>query len=191
MKATLSLFALGLLAASCTVQRVQPNANLSHETSAPKARLTYHLIEGSLEGRDAQANAGSVRDELDRQLRLRGYQSLEPGDFNDAQPDIVVFYSLIEKPFTFKGKAKVGTSGGELYRTTRYNFSQGTLMVQMKDHRTQAIFWAGCADGLNQYDGPSQDAVSAATRSVMDKFTLLPSGYDRRNTAPKLLAKKR
>lgn len=190
MKTTLSLLALGLLVAACTVQRVQPKADLSHETAAPKARLTYHLIEGHMDGRDAEANAVIIRDELDQQLRLRGYQPLEPGDYNALQPDLIVFYSLVDEPFAFKGRTKVETSVGENYRTTRYHFSRGTLLVQVKDHRTQNIFWAGCADGLSQYANNRQAAVSAAARSVMEKFTLMPSGYDRRQPAPKLMARK-
>jgi len=190
MKATRSLLALGLLAASCTVQRVQPKADLSHETTSPKVRLTYHLIEGNMDGRDADVNAAVIRDELDQQLRLRGYQPLEPGDFNGQQPDLVVFYSLLDEPFAFKGRTKVETAGSENYRTVRYNFSRGTLMVQMKDHRTQNIFWAGCADGLSQYADYHREAVGTAARSVMEKFTLLPAGYDQRNAAPKLMARK-
>lgn len=191
MKALALLLTLALGAVSCIPQRTTSRANLGQAAAVSAVRQTYHLIEGSFEGVQAEENADAARAEIDRQMRLRGYEPLEPGDFNNLQPDIVVFYSVIDKPFAFKGLVKGESAAGEISRDVRHRFANGTLMVQMKDDRSQKIFWAGCSEGLNDYPGLHREAVSAAARSIMDKFMLLPSGYDRRTLAPKLMARSR
>jgi hypothetical protein len=174
----------GAVTAGTRFPRFDPNNVVADGTARePLARHTYYLIDASFEGIDDEAAPDAVRAEIDRQMRLRGYEYLEPGDFNDLQPDIVVFYTFFDQAVTFRGLTHASPGAGESPGRLRYRFAGGTLVIQMKEHRSQRIFWLGFAERLNEGDS-SPETFSATTRGVMDKFTLLPSGYDRRYPAP-------
>ncbi len=186
MKANWILLALGLGAASCTTsQRLQTRDHTDLGVPNPEVSATYAIVDGSMEGWNTPANVAALHDEIDRQMHLRGYASVEPGDFNGLQPDILVYCSVFDRPISFPTGVRLNPASPSekpVFTVSKTKFKDGLLLLQLKDTHTQAIFWVGHADGLNVGSPkPDPEVLRENTRALFDGYKQMPNGYQKRH----------
>jgi hypothetical protein len=183
MKMNWMVLALALGAVSCVSSQRLHTLNAGDlGVPTPETSATYTVMDATLGTWDSPANAAALHDEIDRQMKLRGYVAVEPGDFNGLQPDLVVFATFFDRPtFIPTGVRLNPASSGEKPQIGKTRLEDGTLLLQLKDSRSQNIFWLGHAQGL--YDGNrslNPETLRDATRNLFERYTLMPTGYQKR-----------
>lgn len=172
--ARLSLcMALGLVfAAGCITTRA---------TTAPDVSLSqYHSFAFAPEANQTIARTPTgavVRDAITRELAEKGIYPATGG----AAPDFYVSYQLVMREQLAStgwggwgwgwggwGWGGWGTWGGP---GDVYEYTEGTLIVDFVDPRTNRSFWRGTATSVvNNPDNPSQKKMATSVAKMMDKY---------------------
>lgn len=186
MKANYLIFALALGAASCTTsQRLQTRDYSALGVPNPEVSATYAIVDGAMDGWNTPGYENALHGEIDRQMHLRGYALVEPGDFNGLQPDIIVFCTVFDRPVKLPLSTVLNPASPSEkpeYRLNRTLLKGGTLLLQMKDTHNQRIFWVGHADGLRHNAGTSMpDLLRENAQALFDSYKQMPNGYQKRH----------
>jgi hypothetical protein len=102
-----------------------------------------------------------IRDELTRELTLRGYVASAPEDA-----------SLIVS-FSGGGRQDVVTQGkqeGPVVYGPAYTIDRGALVLHFIDPKTNAVLWRGWGDAILEQGDDLDQRVRAAVRQIMSAF---------------------
>ncbi len=164
-----SLFAVLAVAACATVStqaRLMPGTNLAQYRTfawAPRAR--------QIETPADQAIRGSIQQDL-------AEKGIVP---NPGQPDFLVSYHTKTRE---RMEVYPGYYGAGYYAAWGYpdinTYTEGTLIVDFIDPRTQQIFWRGTATGVVEHpDNPDPEKIADAVDKLMDEYPAQVAGVAR------------
>ncbi|MDQ1088039.1 MULTISPECIES: DUF4136 domain-containing protein [unclassified Siphonobacter] len=154
----LCLFAL----ASCTTSKVRVETTLDERVSLAYNR-TYSILKSSgLQGFDEE-NQQIIVDEIERQMRARGYT------YQEEKGDLSVLFSVYSDAFRLK-QTDPAYSASKL--------KKGTLLIHLVDETLNRSVWMGYASGLfEKTQAIPESQVRSATRRIMDQYPALAYGY--------------
>jgi hypothetical protein len=156
---------LGLLVGSAAAQSVQSDFDRSFQFSNLKTFSFAVQKRGPADPLAADSlNNGRIKTGLESQLRINGFRS------EAETPDFVIAYYV-----TTKNKLSVQDYGygpprwfGS--RDIRVNqYSEGTLMVDFIDTRTNRVIWRGRASGTLEMKGVDKK-ISKSTEKLVKQF---------------------
>jgi len=144
-----------------------PTANTGAPNSAPYI-YAYNII---IPASDANVNT-NIQNENAAELEGRGYKR------NDANPDLLVSYKVLEGRGRLKGyttdtpEVVSGTQVHTPADTTTYTLQPGTLLINLIDKKNSKVVWDGFASGLVQGDSFTADPtkLKEAVHLIFEKF---------------------
>jgi len=159
----LVIAALGLLSACVSVRSsTAPGTDLMHYRTFAWAQPTDPSV-----ARMERSPAGqTVRNEIVRNLNARGIEEAQQG----RAPDFLVAYHVVLRDrldVTDWGWGWWGTWGG----ADVYQYTQGTIIVDFIDPRTNAVFWRGSASrDVDTPENPDLGDVASAVDKLMKTY---------------------
>lgn len=144
-----------------------------HETynpSTPFAQYrTYAWMPNNDTGRVAELMRGSpteqrLRSDVDAALAQKGISQAPPG----TQPDFLIAYHVVTQE-----KMDINSWGYGFYGwggpVDAYTYTQGTLILDFVDPKTQNAFWRGTASDIVD-EGGNGHKVDEAVTKMMEKY---------------------
>ncbi len=137
---------------------------------------SFTTIEKQFTVVDSSYKFQAVIDEIDNQMKLRGYQD------SKERPNLIVFYALFPNDVslsilqrTFRGLGK--ESMNEELR--RIKLRKGTLLLQFVENDSNRPIWMGYAAGLAtpQTNVIDERALRIATRQIFDNYKIFAKDY--------------
>lgn len=164
MKNLLALAAVVALGAGCgaTVHStVAPNANLgqykTYAFEAPRYRA----------GRSESPAEQELRSTLRRDLAQKGITEAGAGQ----QPDFLIAYHVMQQQKLDVQSMGYGYGWGWAGPTAVTTYTEGTLIVDFIDPRTNTAFWRGTAsDVVNHPESPNLAKVDKAVSKLVDQY---------------------
>lgn len=115
----------------------------------------------------------AVKGSLEEELQARGYRQ------NDARPDLLVAYRVLERQARMKGYVNdvpTMVTGGKEVRTpsdtTTHTLLPGTLIISLIDTKTSEVVWDGFASGLVRDNAfiTEETKIKEAVHLIMEEF---------------------
>lgn len=115
----------------------------------------------------------AIKGSLSEELLARGYRQ------NDAKPDLLVAYRVLERQAKMKGfinDVPTMVTGGKEVRTpsdtTTHILLPGTLIVSLIDTKTSEVVWDGFASGLVRDNAfiTEETKIKEAVHLIMEEF---------------------
>jgi hypothetical protein len=115
----------------------------------------------------------AIKGSLEEELQARGYRQ------NDARPDLLVAYRVLEREAKMKGyinDVPTMVTGGKEVRTpgdtTTHTLLPGTLIISLIDTKTSEVVWDGFASGLVRDNAfiTEETKIKEAVHLVMEEF---------------------
>lgn len=115
----------------------------------------------------------TIKASLSEELQARGYRQ------NDARPDLLVAYRVLERQARMKGfvnDVPTMVTGGQEVRTpadtTTHVLLPGTLIVSLIDTKTSEVVWDGFASGLVRDNAfiTEETKIKEAVHLIMEEF---------------------
>jgi uncharacterized protein DUF4136 len=175
MKTGRMAFALAVIlgfATSCIHTRatVAPDANLAQFR-------TFTFLPETSQALSRTPTGAIVRDALTRELAERGIHPAPPGQ----APDFVVSYQLVLREQIAASDWGWGWGGwawgwggwGWGGPATVYEYTEGTLVVDFVDPRTNQSFWRGTATSVvSTPDNPNPKKMEKSVAAMIDKYPI-------------------
>ena len=156
---------LGLLVGSAAAQAVQSDFDRSFQFSNLKTFSFAVQKRGPADPLAADSlNDGRIKSGLESQLRINGFRSdVETPDF------VIAYYVTTKNKLSVQdyGYGPPRWFGGRDIRVNQY--SEGTLMVDFVDTRTNQVVWRGRAVGTLDMKGVDKK-VSKSTEKLVKQF---------------------
>jgi hypothetical protein len=130
---------------------------------------SYNVI---IPSTNAAVNA-AIKGSLDDELQARGYRQ------NDARPDLLVTYRVLERQAKMKGfinDVPTMVTGGKEVRTpsdtTTHILLPGTLIISLIDTNSSEVVWDGFASGLVRDNAfiTEEAKIKEAVHLIMEEF---------------------
>lgn len=115
----------------------------------------------------------AIKSSLSEELQSRGYRQ------NDARPDLLVTYRVLEREARMKGYVNdvpTMVTGGREVRTpadtTTHVLMPGTLIISLIDTKTSEVIWDGFASGLVRNNAfiTEESKIKEAVHLIMEEF---------------------
>ncbi len=137
---------------------------------------SFTCIEKQYTAVDTTYKVEAVVDEIDTQMRLRGYAD------SKEKPNLIVFYALFPSDVSlsvlqrsFRGLGKENMSE----ELKRVRLKKGTLMLQFVENDTNRPIWMGYAAGIAKppYNIIDEKTLRTATRQIFDNYRIFAKNY--------------
>jgi hypothetical protein len=173
------VFAALLLMSACTRNSFQVGSACHREIEDEVFKPNYEsftCIEKQFTVMDTTYKFEAVIDEIDTQMRLRGYLDTK------ERPNLIVFYALfpsdvnlsvLQRSFRGLGKENMNEE------LKRVKLRKGTLLLQFVENDTNRPIWMGYAAGIAQQPTNIIDekALRTATRQIFDNYRIFAKNY--------------
>jgi hypothetical protein len=137
---------------------------------------SFTCIEKQLTIVDTTYRFDAVIDEIDTQMRLRGYQDTK------ERPNLIVFYALFPTEVnlsvlqrSFRGLGKENMSE----ELKRIKLRKGTLLLQFVENDSNRPIWMGYAAGIaeEKTNDIDEKSLRSATRQIFDNYKIFAKNY--------------
>ncbi len=162
-----------LAMAACAVRHTLPTGALSSPRPVPAEATTFCLVDGCFEPWADALRPTDLHREVERQLTLRGYRSLDYGP--GLQPDLLVYCSVYERPLRLlwiNALLQTGTPQGH-----RQTLRAGSVVIEFFDTRLRRVTWNGYADGLRDGEWSADERLlPRAAQTILDEYHKVAPG---------------
>ncbi|SDM01092.1 DUF4136 domain-containing protein [Siphonobacter aquaeclarae] len=163
MRNILYIALLAWLGAACagTTNKLKVNTTADSRVSLAYNK-TYSVLQSADFQKISENDQAYVLDEIDTQMRARGYEKKEEGG------DLSVVFSVYSDNFNGKQDPSLPT----------LKFRKGTLLIHIVDETLNRSVWMGYASGLFQKTRELDErGLRFATRRILDEYPALAYGY--------------
>ncbi len=160
------LLLIGLLAAAAAFAQ---KVDVEFDPSADFTRFhTFAIRDGRLSSRNPALNSELVRKQIDadirRSMEARGFVFVESG-----ASDLNVRYTLGAARRTEVERYPAGWRGWGT-RVVRVPYTEGTLVIDLRDPRTRSLVWRAIAREAKSDPNKIQGRLDAMVKKAFDKY---------------------
>jgi hypothetical protein len=166
MKSRVVLYALLLVCLSVATNAQQVSVNYNHNQSF----ANYHTYAwGSNNANQIQNSilAQTARQDIDAALQAKGLQEVQ----ENQHPDLIVLTNGGLKQETSWNAWGMRGIGGGMGGITPEQNTEGTMIIDLHDAKTQSLVWRGIAqDTLNKNGNKNQQMVEKAVQKMFKQW---------------------